>query len=116
MTDAGLHPWTWRSMAQAGAVILGVVLVFPHPGRAQESPQSPVFTRDIAPILQEKCQACHRPGYIAPMSLMTYEEVRPWARSIRSRRDDAADAAVAHRQDGLDSVVQERPVADGRAD
>ena len=44
-----------------------------------------MFTKDVAPILQEKCQACHRPGYIAPMSLMTYEETRPWARSIKAR-------------------------------
>lgn len=46
------------------------------------------FTRDVLPILQENCQTCHRPagtnlsGMIAPMSLMTYEEVRPWAKSI----------------------------------
>ena len=41
------------------------------------------FTKDIAPILQRSCQNCHRPGQVAPMSLLTYEEVRPWARSIR---------------------------------
>lgn len=46
------------------------------------------FTKDVLPILQENCQTCHRPagtnlsGMIAPMSLMTYEEVRPWAKSI----------------------------------
>jgi mono/diheme cytochrome c family protein len=43
------------------------------------------YTKDIAPIFQEQCQSCHRPGYIAPMSLVTYEEVRPWVRSIRTR-------------------------------
>ena len=43
------------------------------------------FTRDIAPILQENCQSCHRPNSMAPMSLLTYEEVRPWARSIKYR-------------------------------
>ena len=46
---------------------------------------APTFTRDVAPILQEKCQECHRPGTAAPMSLMTYEETRPWARAIRQR-------------------------------
>ncbi|MEK7795584.1 MAG: c-type cytochrome [Candidatus Hydrogenedentota bacterium] len=46
------------------------------------------FTKDVLPILQENCQSCHRPqganlsGMIAPMSLMTYEEVRPWAKAI----------------------------------
>jgi hypothetical protein len=43
------------------------------------------FTRDIAPIFQEKCQECHRAGTAAPMSLVSYEETRPWARSIRQR-------------------------------
>jgi len=48
-------------------------------------PAAPTFTKDISPIFQEKCEACHRPDSIAPMSLVTYEESRPWARSIRSR-------------------------------
>ena len=43
------------------------------------------FARDIAPILQRSCQECHRPASVAPMSLLTYEEVRPWARSIKAR-------------------------------
>jgi hypothetical protein len=43
------------------------------------------FSKDIAPILQRSCQSCHHAGSIAPMSLMTYSETRPWARSIRER-------------------------------
>ena len=43
------------------------------------------FTRDVAPILQQNCQTCHRDGQMAPMSLVTFEEVRPWARSIRTK-------------------------------
>ena len=43
------------------------------------------FTKDVAPILQAKCQECHRAGSMAPMSLITYEEARPWAKSIRQR-------------------------------
>ena len=43
------------------------------------------FAKDIAPILQRSCQECHRPASVAPMSLLTYEEVRPWARSIKAR-------------------------------
>ena len=46
---------------------------------------APTFSKDVAPILQEKCQVCHRPNNMAPMSLMTYEETRPWVRSIRLR-------------------------------
>ena len=43
------------------------------------------FAKDIAPIFQEKCQDCHRKDSMAPMSLVTYEETRPWARSIKER-------------------------------
>ena len=43
------------------------------------------FAKDIAPILQQKCQECHHAGSMAPMSLVTYEETRPWAKAIRER-------------------------------
>ena len=43
------------------------------------------FTKDIAPILQRSCQTCHRSGAIAPMALLTYQDVRPWVRSIRQK-------------------------------
>jgi len=46
---------------------------------------APTFTKDIAPIFQEKCEACHRKDSMAPMSLVTYNETRPWAKSIRER-------------------------------
>ena len=51
---------------------------------AARAPATPTFTKDVAPILQRSCQSCHRPDSIAPMSLLTYEEARPWAQSIRS--------------------------------
>jgi hypothetical protein len=43
------------------------------------------FSKDVAPILQRACQNCHRPGSIAPMSLLTYKDARPWARSIKTK-------------------------------
>ncbi|HSE37350.1 MAG TPA: thiol-disulfide isomerase [Blastocatellia bacterium] len=46
---------------------------------------SSTFTRDVAPILFNRCVDCHRPGEVAPMSLLSYQEVRPWAKSIRQR-------------------------------
>jgi len=49
------------------------------------TPAQPTFAKDVAPIFQRSCQACHHPGTSAPMSLVTYEEVRPWAKSIRQR-------------------------------
>jgi len=55
-------------------------------GAADVSSNQPVtFAKDIAPILQAKCQNCHRAGQMAPMSLVSYEEVRPWAKAIKQR-------------------------------
>jgi Copper type II ascorbate-dependent monooxygenase, C-terminal domain len=44
---------------------------------------APVFSKDILPIIQDRCQQCHRPGEIAPMSFLTYSDTRPWAKAIR---------------------------------
>src|SRR5688572_3803565 len=56
------------------------------PVAAQATVDRPVtFAKDIAPILQKSCQQCHRPDSIAPMSLLTYEQVRPYARAIKQR-------------------------------
>jgi len=71
-----------RRGLQAGVVGMGMVLVLGAPAAAAEAP---TFSKDVAPILQAKCQACHQPNSIAPMSLMTFQEARPWARSIRER-------------------------------
>ena len=43
----------------------------------------PTFDRDVSPILQRRCQECHRPGEMAPMSLVSYQDTRPWAKAIR---------------------------------
>ena len=67
-----------------GLVAIGVLTT---PGlRAQgELPQHVTFTKDIAPILQRSCQQCHSPSGLAPMPFTTYEEVRPWARSMKQQ-------------------------------
>ena len=49
------------------------------------APLAPTFTKDVAPILYASCAGCHRPGEVAPMSLLSYDEVRPWAKSIRKK-------------------------------
>src|ERR687897_1692407 len=69
----------------SGAVAVVPLLAVPASLSAQTTTAAPTFTKDVAPIFQEKCEACHRPDSIAPMSLITYEEARPWARSIRDR-------------------------------
>ena len=68
--------------------LLGVVLMA-APGYAQESDVT--YYKDVLPIVQDNCQSCHRDaaynisGAVAPMSLMTFEETRPWARAIASK-------------------------------
>jgi hypothetical protein len=73
---------------------------------AVNAQEKPTFYRDILPVLQENCQECHRPagtnygGMVAPMSLMTYEETRPWVKSmvkqVVSREMPPWDAALEH--------------------
>jgi len=55
------------------------------PALARAADTTATFTRDVAPIFQRKCQVCHRPGTVAPMSLVAYDDARPWARSIKQR-------------------------------
>jgi hypothetical protein len=64
------------------AVTLAIVTIDVGAQTAVTAPAT--FHRDVVPILQKNCQNCHRPGQIAPMSLLTYKEARPWARSIRN--------------------------------
>jgi len=62
---------------------VGLVILAATPLLAEETQVT--FTKDVAPILQERCQVCHRPNTFAPMSLLTYEEARPWAKSIKQK-------------------------------
>jgi len=65
---------------------LAALLLLPGALIAADSASNPVtFAKDVAPILQAKCEECHRPGTAAPMSLATYRETRPWAKAIRER-------------------------------
>jgi mono/diheme cytochrome c family protein len=66
-----------------GMVAAAVAVFTAAPSAAQQS--NPTFSKDIAPIFQAKCQDCHQPDSIAPMSLISYKEARPWARSIKDR-------------------------------
>jgi hypothetical protein len=52
---------------------------------AQAPAAAPTFSADVAPIMYAKCVSCHRPGEVAPMSLITFRDVRPWAASIRDK-------------------------------
>ena len=72
----------WQAAGVLVPALLSVPLLAQSPAATRTQP---TFTRDIVPILQRSCQDCHRPGSLAPMSLLTYEDVRPWARSIKAR-------------------------------
>src|SRR5918911_1296188 len=72
------------SLSLAAAALLFVAAA--SIGRVSAAGPAPVtFSKDVAPIFFNKCASCHRPGEIAPMSLMTYKEARPWARSIKEK-------------------------------
>ena len=75
MRNAGLH---------VGLLALAATVMVPGLVVA-EVPESPTFHKDIEPILQRSCQVCHRPDNMAPMSLLSYQETRPWARSIKNK-------------------------------
>jgi len=51
---------------------------------AAVDPTPVTFSKDVLPILQKNCQSCHRPGQVAPMSLLSYQDARPWARAIKN--------------------------------
>ncbi len=86
------------AMRGSGLLVAGVVglgLLVPSAAIAQSAPAASApssgadsevtFARDVAPILQRSCQQCHRPASVAPMSLLTYADVRPYARAVKTR-------------------------------
>jgi mono/diheme cytochrome c family protein len=64
---------------------VGVILLAGLLAPAVAGAQTPTFAKDVAPIFYAKCVECHRPTMFAPMSLVKFEDARPWARSIRNR-------------------------------
>lgn len=82
-----------KSLTGLSVVVLlaaaAAAMIWSRPAGASGA-AAPTFSKDVAPIFVKNCMSCHRPGEIAPMSLMTYKEVRPWAKAIRekvARRD-----------------------------
>jgi mono/diheme cytochrome c family protein len=73
-----------------------------QPAAGMPQAASATFNRDVAPILHKHCTTCHRPGQSAPMSLLTYEAARPWARAVlkqvtsRTMPPWGADPAIGH--------------------
>ena len=89
------YAWTWTG-GLALFVAAGLGLLAPRGLQAAPGgvPADPNFTKHIAPILQRSCENCHRPNGVAPMPLVSYEDVRPWARAIKQRTGMGPRAGV----------------------
>jgi hypothetical protein len=83
MTMTSHLPKHWIGAASIAAVAL--VAMAAETGARIDASKPVTFTKDIAPILVGKCDGCHHPGTSAPMSLLNYNDVRPWAKSIKQR-------------------------------
>jgi hypothetical protein len=72
---------------------------------------TPTFSKDVSPILNERCVSCHRAGEAAPMSLRTYNEARPWAKSIKQQ---VASRVMPpwHAEPGVDKFANDRRLTD----
>lgn len=97
--------------AAAALFLLGAW--FGSPAAAQTAGPVPTFNKDIAPIFYANCTSCHRPGEIAPMSLMTFKDARPWARSIAARVNDGT-MPPWHADPAYSSFVNERRLTDAQ--
>jgi cytochrome c553 len=76
-----------KSRIAAGIAAVAVVMTHALAAQApaKTATRQVTFTKDVAPIMQRACQNCHRPDSMAPMSFLTYEDVRPWARAIKQK-------------------------------
>src|SRR5262249_55007295 len=79
--DAGRGDEMKRMLTVVALVLIGAQLLLSSRNHAAEI----TFTRDVAPIVFNKCANCHRPGEVAPMPLTSYQEVRPWSKAIREQ-------------------------------
>ncbi len=84
MLPKRLHAVHAATALVTSGLLMGV-LSAPHALTAQDQRDGVTYSRDIAPILQQNCQTCHRANSLAPMSLLTYEEARPYARRMKER-------------------------------
>jgi mono/diheme cytochrome c family protein len=75
---------SFKRVALAGLIVGIAAMAASVRTVAEENTATVTFNKDVLPILQENCQTCHRPGEVAPMSLLTYKDARPWAKSIKT--------------------------------
>ena len=106
------HTLAVVSLCALGAIQLAAQASSASLTRSASAPASVTFNKDVAPILYKNCTNCHRPGEIAPMSLLTYADARPWAKSIATHVSNGtmppwhADPAYGH-------FLNDRRLSDG---
>src|SRR5579862_1366558 len=82
LRNAALYTMSvWFRLVLAVAFVFATILVATAAPPPSEH-TAPTFYKDVLPLLQEHCQSCHRPGEVAPMPLVTYQQTRPWAPAI----------------------------------
>ena len=81
---SAVSTWTAGRVRVLMAMLTGVALALGGATVATAQTSVPTYNEDVAPILLEKCASCHRADQPAPMPLLTYEQVRPWAQAIRT--------------------------------
>src|SRR5262245_38984700 len=103
-----------KSVAPAFAgFLVATAVVIGGAAPASAAAASPTFAKDVAPILQAHCQVCHRAGSIAPMSLMTYDEVRPWARAMKTRVGNRSMPPwMVERHIGIEKFKEDQSLSD----
>jgi mono/diheme cytochrome c family protein len=68
-----------------GVCVMALMMGSAAGASAAEAEGTPTFAKDVAPIFYDNCVTCHRPNHLAPMSLISYEDARPWARAVKSK-------------------------------
>jgi hypothetical protein len=103
---------TFRHTAAALALCLaGVIHLAAQSATPGSGSSTPTFARDVAPIFYKTCTNCHRPGELAPMSLLTYKDARPWVRSI-AERVSAGSMPPWHADPQFSSFLNDRHLSD----
>jgi hypothetical protein len=91
------------------AIAAGVLVV--GSAFANNSVDKPTFAKDVAPIMFENCAGCHSPGQVGPMSLLSYEEVRPWVKSIQ-KQVEAGKMPPWHADEGYGPFANDRSLSE----
>ena len=104
-----------RTTVAAAALCAAVGLASVRAGAQSPAGKTaiPTFSRDVAPIFYKNCTNCHRPGEIAPMSLLTYKDARPWAKSIATNVSKGT-MPPWHADPAYGEFVNDRRLSDAR--